>query len=74
MANNTPTPYMCWVFHQDKTMHPIRYDFVKSIFWLHKTMEKIGFKYWYINIYNRKTGVYHSRQYFDQRIIDKPVL
>jgi len=74
MANNTPTPYMCWVFHQEKTRHPIRYDFVKSVFWLHKTLEKIEFKYHYINIYNRKTGVFISRQYFDVRIIDKPLL
>lgn len=74
MANNTPTPYMCWIFHKDKTRHPLRYDFVKSIFWLHKTLEKIGYDYHYINIYNRKTEVYNSRQYFDKHIIDKPVL
>lgn len=72
MANNTPTPYSCWVFHQDKTKHPLKYDFVKSIYWLHKTLEKMGFDYHYINIYNRKTGVYLCRQYFDQRVNDKP--
>lgn len=72
MANNTPTPYSCMVFHQDKTKHPLRYEFVKSIFWLHKTLQKMDYDYWYINIYNRKTGVYLCRQYFDKFIIDKP--
>jgi hypothetical protein len=72
MANNTPTPYSCMIFHKDKTIHPLRYEFVKSIFWLHKTLEKMGFDYHYINIYNRKTGVYLCRQYFEKFVVDKP--
>jgi hypothetical protein len=72
MANNTPTPYSCMIFHKDKTKHPLRYEFVKSIFWLHKTLEKMGFDYHYINIYNRKTGIYLCRQYFDKFVVDKP--
>ena len=72
MANTSPTPYYCVVFHKDKTKHPFIYEFVKSIYWLHKTLEKNGVDYWYINIYNRKTRVYLCRQYFDKFIIDKP--
>ena len=68
MANNTPTPYSCMVFHKDKSRHPLRYEFMKSIYYLHKLLEKEGFDYHYINIYNRKTG-----QYFDKFIIDKPL-
>ena len=74
MANTTPTPYMCKVFFQNMKLHPHTYEFVKSIWWLHKTLEKKGEPYYYINIYNRKTGVYNSRQYFDKRVIDKPTL
>jgi hypothetical protein len=73
MANNTPTNYHCWVFHQDKTRHPLEYRFVKSIYYLHKTLEKSGYDYHYINIYVRKTGVYLGRQYFDKSVIDKPL-
>lgn len=73
MANNTPTPYMCWVFHKDKTRHPIQYPFMKSIYYLHKLLEREGYDYHYINIYNRKTQKYISRQYFDKFIIDKPL-
>ncbi|MDD5151426.1 MAG: hypothetical protein PHC28_13290 [Flavobacterium sp.] len=72
MANNTPTPYSCWVFHKDKKQHPISYQFVKSIYWLHKLLEKEQYDYHYINIYNRKTGIYLGRQYYDRFIIDKP--
>jgi hypothetical protein len=72
MANNTPTPYSCMIFFKDKNQHPLRYEFVKSIYWLHKTMLKNGFDYHYINIYNRKTKVYLGRQYYDKFIIDKP--
>lgn len=72
MANNTPTPYSCMIFHKDKKNHPLIYQFVKSIFWLHKTLQKMGYDYHYINIYNRKTKHYLSRQYFDKFIIDKP--
>jgi hypothetical protein len=63
---------MCWVFHQDKKRHPLQYHFIKSIYYLHKLLEKEDYKYHYINIYNRKTGVYLCRQYYDQRVIDKP--
>lgn len=73
MANNTPTPYSCWVFHKDKLRHPLEYKFMKSIYYLHKLLEKEGFDYHYINIYNRKTGQYIGRQYFDKFIIDKPL-
>jgi hypothetical protein len=72
MANNTPTPYSCMVFHKDKSRHPISYEFMKSIYYLHKLLEKEGFDYHYINIYNRKTKAYIGRQYFDKFIIDKP--
>ena len=41
--------------------------------YLHKLLEKEGFDYHYINIYNRKTDVYLCRQYFDKFIIDKPL-
>lgn len=73
MANNTPTPYSCWVFHKDKKRHPLEYKFMKSIYYLHKLLEKEAFDYHYINIYNRKTGQYIGRQYFDKFIIDKPL-
>ena len=73
MANNTPTLYSCWVFHKDKKRHPLEYKFMKSIYYLHKLLEKEGFDYHYINIYNRKTGQYIGRQYFDKFIIDKPL-
>lgn len=73
MANNTVTPYRCMVFHQDKTKHPLEYQFVKSIYYLHKILQKEGYNYHYINIYNRKTGLYLGRQYFDKFIIDKPL-
>ena len=45
MANNTPTPYHCWVFHKDKTRHPLEYKFMKSIYYLHKLLQKEGFDY-----------------------------
>lgn len=61
------------VFHQDKTKHPLEYQFVKSIYYLHKILQKEGYNYHYINIYNRKTGLYLGRQYFDKFIIDKPL-
>lgn len=73
MANNTPTPYHCWVFHKDKTRHPLEYKFMKSIYYLHKLLIKEGYDYHYINIYNRKTSQYIGRQYFDKFIIDKPL-
>lgn len=73
MANNTPTPYRCVVFHKDKErFHPIELGFVKSIYYTHKYLEKIGYDYHYINIYNRKTGQYLCRQYFDKFVVDKP--
>lgn len=73
MANNTPTPYSCQVFHKDKNKFPLKYEFIKSIYYLHKLLQKENFDYHYINIYNRKTGQYLGRQYFDAFIIDKPL-
>lgn len=72
MANTSPTPYKCVVFHKDKTQHPLVFEFMKSIYYLHKYLEKHKYDYHYINIYNRKTGQYLGRQYFDKFVIDKP--
>lgn len=72
MANITPTPYSCTIFHKDKNVQPIKVEFCKSIFYLHNWLEHIKFDYHYINIYNRKTKKYLSRQYFNDYIIDKP--
>ncbi|WP_026713653.1 hypothetical protein [Flavobacterium daejeonense] len=73
MANNTPTPYRVVIFHKDKqNYHPIELQFVKSIFYTHNYCKKIGYDYHYMNIYNRKTGKYLGRQYFDKYVIDKP--
>lgn len=74
MANNAPTPYRCTAFHKDKTQHPYEYPYVKSIYCIHKDLEKKGFDYHYINIYNRKTNAYLGRQYFDKFVIDKPII
>lgn len=72
MANQTPTPYSITVFHKDKNRTPLKLPFVKSIYYVHKWLEKIGFDYHYINIYNRKTGYYLHRQYCNERVLDKP--
>jgi hypothetical protein len=72
MANTTPSNYKCVVFLKDKNHHPLIYPFVKSIFYLHKTMLKQNIDYHYINVYHRKSGVYLGRQYYDKFIIDKP--
>jgi hypothetical protein len=53
--------------------HPLEYKFMKSIYYLHKLLEKEGYDYYYINVYNRKTGHYLGRQYFDKFLIDKPL-
>lgn len=61
------------VFHRDKDVKPLKYPFVKSIFYMHNYIKKnVGYDYWYMNIYNRKTGVYLKRQYSDEFIVDKP--
>lgn len=74
MANTTPTPYSCTAFNKDKNIKPIKIEFCKSIFYLHNWLLKdIGFDYHYINIYNRKTGNYISRQYCNDFVIDKPL-
>lgn len=80
MANNTPTPYACYVFHKDKTVTPLKYPFVKSIYRLHLYLLKnVNYDYDYINVYYRKSGVYISRQYQHDKfgntnqIIDKPL-
>ncbi|GEM_PF-2217674 len=73
MANTTPTPYSCTVFHKDKNVLPIKIEYCKSIFYLHNWLKKVGFDYHYINVYHRKTGRYLSRQYYDEFIKDKPL-
>jgi hypothetical protein len=73
MANTTPTPYSCTIFNKDKSIRPIKIEFCKSIFYLHNWCKNVGFDYHYINIYNRKTGNYISRQYCNDYIIDKPL-
>lgn len=73
MANTSPTPYSCTCFNKDKSIEPIKVEFCKSIYYLHKWLEKIRFDYHYINIYNRKTGKYLRRQYFDEFVVDKPL-
>lgn len=72
---------MCLVFNYDKNLPPLKYPFVKSIFYLSKyIIERENYNYSYINIYNRKSGSYHSRHYRHDKngntnfIIDKPVL
>lgn len=62
---------------QDKGRHPLIFNFVKSIYYLHNYLNgKNGngqiYDYHYINIYNRKTGAYLGRQYFDKFVVDKP--
>ena len=81
MANNTPTPYKCYVFHKDKSVTPLKYPFVKSVYRLHLwVLNNERYDYDYINVYNRKTGVYLCRQYQHDKygntnmIIDKPTL
>ena len=73
MANWTPTPYSCTVFHKDKTVEPIKIGFCKSIYYLHNWLLKKRFDYHYINVYNRKTSQFLLRQYCDEHIIDKPL-
>lgn len=73
MANTTPTPYSCTIFNKDKSIMPIKIEFCKSIYYLHNWCKNVGFDYHYINIYNRKTGNYISRQYCNDYIIDKPL-
>ena len=77
MANTSPSPYRVVAFLNDKTHHPLEFPFVKSIFYLHKYLNGANpkgknYDYHYMNIYNRKTGRYLGRQYFDNYIIDKP--
>lgn len=72
MANNTPTLYSCVVFPIDKNIKPIKFEFMKSIYYLHNYLKKINYNYHYINIYDRKKRTYLSRQYCDEFIIDKP--
>lgn len=73
MSNTSPTPYSVTIFNKDKLVFPIKIEFVKSIFYTHKWCQKIKYDYHYINIYNRKTGKYISRQYYNDFIIDKPI-
>lgn len=81
MANNTPSPYMVMVFHCEKDMKPLKYPYVKSIYYLVKwVLNKEQYNYLYMNIYNRKTGKYLCRHYrYDEKgnlnfINDKPTL
>lgn len=73
MANTTKTNYAVMVFHKDKNVKPLKYPFVKSIYYMHKYMQRIGYDYHYMNIYHRKTQKYIARQYYDVFIVDKPV-
>lgn len=62
---------------KDKAHYPLIFGFVKSIYYLHnylggKNANGQIYDYHYINIYNRKTGVYLGRQYFDKFVVDKP--
>jgi len=73
------TPYSVVIFHKDSSIAPIKFPFVQSIFYTHNYLRgrnKRGFlyDYWYMNIYNRKTGAYIRRQYHDDFIVDKPAL
>lgn len=77
MANTTKTPYAVVIFHRDRGVPPIKFHYVKSIYYTHKWV--LGgnskgwvYDYWYMNIYNRKTGQYLGRQYSDNFVIDKP--
>lgn len=81
MANTTPTPYTCMVFNKDKSIIPLKYPFVKSVYRLHLYLLNVQkYNYDYINVYNRKTGAYLSRQYQHDKygnsnfIIDKPAI
>jgi hypothetical protein len=73
MSNSSKTNYSVMVFHKDKNIKPLKYPFVKSIFYTHKYLQNIGFDYAYMNIYHRKTQKYLGRQYSNNFIIDKPV-
>lgn len=80
MANpkKHPSNYMCWVFMKDKTQHPLKFPYVKSLYNLHlylrgKNSSGITYHYAYINVYARKTETYLCRQYYDTNyIVDKP--
>lgn len=72
MANTTKTNYSVMVFHKDKGIKPLKFPFVKSIYYMHKYLEKINYDYHYMNIYHRKTNKYLTRQYCNEFVIDKP--
>lgn len=73
MPNTTKTNYSVVVFHKDKNIVPLKFPFVKSIYYMHKYLQKIDYDYYYMNIYVRKTQKYIARQYFDNFIVDKPI-
>jgi hypothetical protein len=74
MANWSPTPYSVIVFNKDKAIQPIKLRFVKGIYYVHNWLIKVKYDYHYMNIYERKTGRYISRQYCNEYVIDKPPL
>lgn len=73
MANTTKTNYSVMVFHKDRNVTPLKFPFVKSIYYMHKYLQRIGYDYYYMNIYHRKTNKYLSRQYYNNFVVDKPV-
>ena len=72
MANTTKTNYSCVIFHKDKNIAPLKFEFVKSIYYLHNYLKRINYDYHYINVYHRKTRTYLKRQYCNEFIVDKP--
>lgn len=73
------SPYSVVIFHKDRSIKPIKYPFVSSIYYVHRYLLGQNVKgwvydYWYMNVYNRKTGQYLRRQYANEYIVDKPLL
>lgn len=73
MANTTPSNYSVVIFHKDKSVPPLMFQYVKSIYYTHNyLLRKMGYDYHYMNVYHRKTRRYLRRQYSNEYIIDKP--
>lgn len=65
-----PSDYSCIIFFKDR--QPIKIPYVNGVYYLHTWLLRKGLNYHYINIYHRKTGRYISRQYVDEKIINRP--
>ena len=70
--NYVKSNYSVIVFNKNPNVKPLKFEFVKSIYYMHKYLERMEYDYFYMNVYVRKTGQYLGRQYFDRFIIDKP--